>query len=144
MTNDNAMAVYPNPDGPLLDGRDIPPDELAELLQATWDGQSVIPSPFVEGDFLKVARRPRISAGEARVMYEWSTFGNRASDYDRLGQALKRVYADWQLTGMFGERIGPPGENEPDGRWPWERLSTRVLGWVINRAVMAVLRNPLA
>jgi hypothetical protein len=131
--------------GPLPDGRDISAEEMAELLQATWDGARRIPSPFVEGDYLRVARRPRVSIGEARVLYEWTTFGNAAGDYDCMGRTLGRIFDEWRLTGLDGERIGqPPTKSPSNGGWPWEQLSIRVMGWVINRAVMVVLRNPLA
>lgn len=142
----------------LGDGRDFTPAEIDELLGAAWDGKRRIESPFVAGDYLLVADRPRISGREARLLWEWRTFGNSQADIDRMGAILARIFPEWKLHALDGQPIGPPGrrvihalpatETTPEIPeivlpWAFEDLSTRLTSWVINRAIRVVIFNPL-
>jgi len=114
--------------------------ETGEMLGAAWDGKKRIESPFVAGDYLEVADRPRVSGREARLLWEWPTFGNTAADVGRMSKLLGRIFSGWRLTGMDGAPIAGPG----DAGMVFEDLPTRTIVWVQFRAIKVILRNPLA
>lgn len=126
------------------DGRDFSLQEMEELLYASWDGNRKIASPFVEGDYVIVAERPRVTGREGRLLWEYRTMGNSKEDIDRMGALLRRIFPRWQLTGLDGRPIGGPAEPQAGEAWAFEELSTRVASWLIHRAIRVVISNPLA
>lgn len=111
--------------------------ELEKLLQARWDGQPKIVSPFRDGDYLVVADPlPRLSVRDGQMIVTTPATYLPDENFGRLVELLDSVFVEWHLTGLRGEEVRR-ARDYPD-------LSMREWHWVLNRAYSVISKNPLA